>query len=94
MLWGMGLLEPIKKVVLCNGIEDPLASQTAESINEFIQHALICMERENKMDQSEGYESPRRQARIEVRTILTTFVLLWKRDSINSLGSKSHRVIS
>ena len=70
MLWGMDLLEPIKKVVLCNGIEDPLASQTAESINEFIKNAIIWMEREKKMDQSEGYESPRRQARIEVENYI------------------------
>lgn len=70
MLWGIDLLEPIKKVVNCNGLEDPLASQTAESIKEFIQHALINMERENKMGPSEDYESHRRQARIEVENYI------------------------
>lgn len=70
MLWGKDLLESIKKLVLSKGIKDPLASQTAESIKEFIQQALINMERENKMDQSENHESPRRQARIEVENYI------------------------
>ncbi|HCW04147.1 MAG TPA: hypothetical protein DGK91_06205 [Clostridium sp.] len=70
MVWGMDLLKPIKNVVLCNGMNDPLASQAAESIKEFIHLALINMERQSKMELSENSDSPKKQAKLEVENYI------------------------